>query len=89
MRAMLKQQWPLALVLLALAAGLAVVADGSWRLGCEIAAGSALLAMLLRLVLPRRRAGLLVVRNRTLDVLVLLFLGGAAMVLAWIVPAGS
>lgn len=85
----LRRQWALVLVLLTLAAGVVLVAQGTWRHGCELAAISALLGMILRLVLPPQAAGLLVVRNRTVDVFVLLFLGGAAMVLALIVPAGS
>ena len=88
MRAVLRQ-WPLLLVLLVLAGGVVTVADGEWRHGCELAAGSALLAMLLRLVLPTRLAGLLVVRNRAVDVVLLLLLGGATMVLAAVVPAGT
>jgi hypothetical protein len=40
----------------------------------------------LRLVLPVRRSGLLVVRSRRIDVAVLLFLGAALVVLAASVP---
>jgi ABC-type bacteriocin/lantibiotic exporter with double-glycine peptidase domain len=45
-----------------------------------------LLAAVLRLVLPARRAGLLVVRSRRLDVALLLVLGAALLALASSVP---
>ncbi len=45
-----------------------------------------LLASLARLVLPARRVGLLVVRSRAFDVLVLTTMGVALVVLAVIVP---
>ncbi len=45
------------------------------------------LALVLRIVLPTRRAGLLVVRTRTIDVTVLAILAGGLLLLALIVPA--
>jgi hypothetical protein len=67
-------------------AGLAVGAAGWWRLGAWVIAAGVLLAGLLRLVLPARRAGLLAVRSRRLDVTLLLGLGGALALLASSVP---
>ncbi|MFN8125701.1 MAG: DUF3017 domain-containing protein [Candidatus Nanopelagicales bacterium] len=58
-----------------------------FRLGTVIVALSVVLALVLRIVLPTRRAGLLVVRTRTIDVTVLSVLAGGLLLLALIVPA--
>ncbi|MFP5218185.1 MAG: DUF3017 domain-containing protein [Actinomycetes bacterium] len=80
------RQLPLALVIAVVAVGLALGAAGPWRAGAFVIAGGVLLAGALRLALPARRAGLLAVRSRRLDVTLLLGLGAALAVLASSVP---
>lgn len=80
-------QLPVALALLTLLAGLVTVKLHHFRAGCYLVALAMLGAAALRLVLPARRAGLLVVRGRPLDVAVLLTLGVAVLLLAKVVPA--
>ncbi|HVM02994.1 MAG TPA: DUF3017 domain-containing protein [Acidimicrobiales bacterium] len=79
-------QLPLVLVLAVVAAGLLLAAASRWRLGSAVVGGGVLLAGALRLALPARRAGLLAVRSRRLDVTMLLVLGGALVALAASVP---
>jgi hypothetical protein len=73
-------------VLAVVGAGLALGAAGQWRPGAWVIAAGVLLAGLLRLVLPARRAGLLAVRSRRLDAAMLFGLGGALALLASSVP---
>lgn len=72
--ALTQQQWPLLLVLVVMLVGLIVV-WWSWPVGCLIIAGGVCLGALLRLTLPRRWAGLLIVRNRVFDVLFMTLVG--------------
>ena len=78
---------PFAAVVLDVATGLAAVGLDYWRTGLFVVAGGLGLAALLRLVLPARDAGLLVVRSRVVDVVVLGGLGVGMGVLAAVVPA--
>lgn len=80
------RQLPLFAVLGVVGAGLAVGATGAWRSGALTVGAGIVLAGLLRLTLPVRTAGLLVVRSRRLDVALLLALGTALLVLASSVP---
>ena len=79
-------QWPLASVLLGVFAGLIVVALSHWRTGTTLIGLSIAMGGLFRL-LPNRRVGLLAVRNKAVDTLVLLGVGIGITVLAWAVPA--
>ena len=79
-------QWPLASVLLGVFAGLIVVATSHWRTGSTLIGLSITMGGLFRL-LPNRRVGLLTVRNKLVDTIVLLTLGIGITVLAWLVPA--
>ena len=79
-------EWPLALAVLCALVGLAVVASDHFRRGTAVFAGAVFLAALLRLTLPARRAGLLVVRSRAVDVGVLLVLAFGLGMLAVVVP---
>jgi hypothetical protein len=63
------------LVAVALITGLAVMGFGYVRPGGFVVAGTLVAAALLRLTLPRRAAGALVVRSRLADVLFLLGMG--------------
>jgi hypothetical protein len=67
-------------------AGIAVVAGGDWRLGVRVLAVGLLVASGLRLLLPSRDAGMLAVRNRTIDVSLLAALGGLLYFLAVTIP---
>lgn len=78
-------QWPLAIVLAGVAVGLAIVASSHWRMGTTLIGASITLGGLLRLM-PQQRVGLLAVRNKALDTVVLLTLGVGIMILAFWVP---
>jgi hypothetical protein len=81
-----RDQWPLALVLLGVAVGLAVVTVGPFRAGSVIIGGAVVFGAFLRALLPPATAGLLVVRRRTTDVVTLGSLGLALTVVAFLVP---
>lgn len=82
-------EWPLALVLSVCVAGLLVVLSNHFRRGTVLFAGGLVLAAALRAVLPTPAAGLLVVRNRVLDVLTLGALGLGVLLTALVVPPPS
>jgi len=83
----LGRQWALTLVVVTVLVGLGIVADRRFRAGCLVIAGGFLLGAFLRAVLPERLVGLLRLRSRLLDVVVLAVLGLATGVLALAVPA--
>ena len=74
------------LVLLVTLAGIGVVVAGDWRVGTRVVAGALLAAALLRLGLPEREAGMLAVRHRFVDVLVLVLVGSALLFLSGTIP---
>jgi hypothetical protein len=78
-------QWPLAVVLAGVLTGLAIVATSHWRMGATLIGASITLGGLLRL-LPNRRVGLLAVRGKALDAIVLLGVGIGIVALAFLVP---
>ncbi len=78
-------QWPLASVLTGVAAGLLIVLLSHWRAGSTLVGLSITLGGLLRL-LPQQRVGLLAVRNRAVDSILLLGVGIGITVLAWWIP---
>ncbi len=78
-------QWPLASVLLGVAVGLAIVFTSHWRTGSTLIGLSITAGGLLRLM-PQQRVGLLAVRNRALDSIVLLGVGIGITLLAWWIP---
>jgi DUF3017 family protein len=80
------RQWPLLAVLGGGVVGLGAIALGHFRSGCLVLGVSVLFAAVARLILPARRVGLLVVRSRAFDVLVLSAMGTSLVVLAIIVP---
>ena len=69
------------LVAAGLISGVAVISFGYVRWGGLLVAGSLVAAALLRLMLPRARAGGLVVRSRSADVAFLLVMGLALLVI--------
>lgn len=68
--------------------GIVVVAIGPWRQGVGYVGGALLLACLARLVIPERMAGMLRVRRKAVDVVVLGLLGLGVVVLSLVVPDG-
>ena len=79
-------QAPSAAVLLVVGAGLAVASQGYWRTGAGTIALGLLLAGALRMSLPPRAAGWLVVRSRAFDAFLLLSAGFAVLALAVTIP---
>ena len=73
-------------VLAAGATGIAIVWTGDWRLGIRCLAAGLCFACLLRLVLPSRDAGMLAVRSRLFDAILLGGLGAALFFLAQTIP---
>ncbi|MEO6143669.1 MAG: DUF3017 domain-containing protein [Dermatophilaceae bacterium] len=69
------------LVAAALISGMALIGFGQVRPGGLLVAGTLVAAAVLRLLLPRARAGGLVVRSRVTDVLFLLGMGLALFVI--------
>ena len=75
------------LVLLAVVAiALGVVATGGWRLGIRWFGGALVVAALVRAVLPAKDAGMLAVRRRWWDCLLLAGTGVALILLAVSIP---
>lgn len=77
---------PALLVLAAVVGGLALTVAGHWRAGLYAVGLALLLGAALRTGLPERSAGLLAVRSRGLDAVLLLVLGTGVLVLANSVP---
>ncbi|UFN43946.1 DUF3017 domain-containing protein [Nocardioides okcheonensis] len=74
------------LVLGVVGAALVVVGLGDWRAGIRLMGGALVFAALVRLVLRGRDAGMLAVRHKVLDAVVLAALGGALVFLAGSIP---
>ena len=66
--------------------GLAITVLGAWRTGVVWMGIGLLVGGAARLVLPERKAGMLRVRRKTSDVVMLLLAGIALIVLAVVVP---
>ncbi|HSP37753.1 MAG TPA: DUF3017 domain-containing protein [Frankiaceae bacterium] len=77
---------PLGGVLLAVLVGLALVGQDHWRRGLLLAGIGLLAGAVVRLVLPARMVGLLAVRGRVFDAVVLAILGTAVIALTSSVP---
>ena len=83
------REWPLTLVLLVISAGLLIVAADHFKRGSTLLAGGVVLALFLRVLLPSAQAGMLVVRSKKWDTLVLAMLALAVSVFAFWVPPPS
>lgn len=79
-------QLPMVSVLLVVGFGLLLAVLVDWQPGAIVVGVGMLLAAGLRLTLPARQVGLLVVRSRGVDAAVLLVLGFATVVLANAIP---
>jgi len=73
-------------VLLVTGVGLVIASLGSWRLGIQLVAGSLTVAALLRLTLRQRDAGMLAVRSRFVDAVLLGTTAGALFFLTATIP---
>jgi hypothetical protein len=82
-------QWPITLVLSIIAIGLLVVGLGHFRRGCVLLSFGVVLAFFLRALLPGAGAGMLAVRSRGVDLLVLGALAVFVSVLSFWVPPPS
>ena len=80
------RQLPALGVLAVVAGGLVLAAVVDWQVGALVVGLGLLLGAGLRLTLPARRAGWLVVRTRGLDAAVLLGLGFAVVALSQTIP---
>lgn len=74
--------WAVVPPLVGLLAGLGVLATGRWLAGLLVVGAAVLLAAAERAVLPRRLAGLLIVRGRAFDTVMLAFLGALVVAVA-------
>ncbi|GAA1557836.1 hypothetical protein GCM10009789_09070 [Kribbella sancticallisti] len=81
-----RSEWPLALAGAVAIAGLVILTFYDWRDGVLVFAGGVGLAALLRAVLSDSAAGLLHVRGRMFDTLLLVGVGAAILLLGLIVP---
>jgi hypothetical protein len=73
-------------VLAATGAGLVLIGVDRWRLGLAIIGGALLGGALARLVIPKGNAGMLGMRPRAVDVLILTVLGTGLVVLSVVIP---
>jgi hypothetical protein len=85
------RHWPLVVVVVGVAVGLALALVGTdgWRLGCVVVGSSLGIGAVERLALPGNEAGLLAVRSKPFDVAVLALAGAAIIALAILVPPGG
>lgn len=82
----LRRQWPLTSVLLGIIVALIFVAADRFRVGSVLLAACVVYAFALRAVLSDQAAGMLVVRRRVVDLLVLGFLAIGLTAMAFWVP---
>jgi hypothetical protein len=83
------REWPVGVVLLAVTISLVIAVVSDVQEGVLMLAGSVLLAGLLRLGLPTRRAGVLAVRRRAADVITLFGVAAVLLVLGLITRGGT
>ena len=90
MLAGLRREWPIAVSLGVVVAGLVVVASGHFRRGTVLLAFGVTLALFLRLLLPSEDAGMLAVRSKRVDVAVLAVLAvGTSLLALWVPPPSN
>jgi hypothetical protein len=73
-------------VLVVTLVGIGIVWTGDWRLGIRWIGGGLILAAIVRLVLPAREAGMLAVRHRAVDCVMLAGVGVVLVFLASTIP---
>ena len=83
-------QWPILLVGLIFVAAFGLVVAGYWRRGALVIGIGVGVAAALRLALPEDRAGLLVVRSRSIDFVTTATVSAAMIYIAWTIdPLGT
>jgi hypothetical protein len=83
-------QWPILLVGLIFIAAFGLVIAGYWRRGALVIGIGVGVAAVLRLVLTDERAGLLVVRSKTIDFVTTATVSAALIYIAWTIdPLGT
>jgi hypothetical protein len=83
-------QWPILTVALVLLVAFALVVAGYWRRGALVMAIGVGIAATMRLTMTEERAGLLVVRSRTVDFLTTASVSAAMLYIAWTIdPLGT
>ncbi len=83
-------QWPILTVGLFLLAAFGLVVAGYWRRGALVLAIGVGVAAAMRLALSEDRAGLLVVRSRTVDFATTAVVSAAMLYIAWTIdPLGT
>lgn len=89
-QAVLRRQWPiLTVAAIGLVASI-LVAAGFWRRGALLIGIGVGVAAGLRLLLPEDRAGVLVVRSRTIDVSMMAVVCAVVVYIAWTIdPLGT
>lgn len=89
-RKVLAGQWPILVVGLIFIAAFVLVVAGYWRRGALIIGIGVGAAAALRLALTDERAGLLVVRSRTIDFATTATVSAAVLYIAWTIdPLGT
>ncbi|MCY7395170.1 MAG: DUF3017 domain-containing protein [Nocardioides sp.] len=73
-------------ILLTTLVGLVIAALGSWRPGIQVVAAALVVGAVLRLTLPQRDAGMLAVRHRLVDAVLLAGTAGALFFLTTTIP---
>lgn len=85
-----KGQWPILTVAVVLLAAFTLVVAGYWRRGALVLAIGVGIASVLRLTMSEERAGLLVVRSRTVDFITTASVSAAMFYIAWTIdPLGT
>ncbi len=80
-------QWPISIVLVGIGVALVLIGTDHFRRGSIILSASVMLAMFLRLLLPTSDVGMLAVRSRRTDVIVLAVLAVGLSIFTYWVPA--
>jgi hypothetical protein len=89
-RRVVRAQWPILIVAAIFAVALALVAAGFWRRGSFLIGVAVGVAAALRLALPDERAGLLVVRDKSLDFATMTTISAIMIYTAWTIdPLGT
>lgn len=87
---MIRAQWPIVTVAAIFGVALVLVAAGFWRRGAFLIGIGVGVAAGLRLLLPENRAGLLVVRSKSLDFATMTTLSVVMIYTAWTIdPLGT
>ncbi len=72
--------------LVVVAAGLVLLAAGSWRIGVAVVGGSFVVGAVARLVVPVEHTGMLRVRSKIFDMTWMTLLGVSLVLLALVIP---